>query len=194
MASGLRPSSTFMDGSRPTNTASTKSWICSRCTMERLRVSASTGSGVGLVKALHDLFGLVLTPACPVGVSLLSVAGGVEVTEFVVVDDGRAPIPVHGYRGREARIGGRRRHDGTQSAACELQDGYSCVFDFDPLVGEQACVGCYFDHGTHQPLQEVDAMDGLVDQNSPTVEFPGPAPAARVVVRLRPPPPDLGRP
>src|SRR5215212_7948749 len=37
-------------------------------------------------------------------------------------------------------------------------------------------------------------MDGLVDQDSPAVELPGTAPAARVVVRLRPPPPYLRRP
>ena len=35
-------------------------------------------------------------------------------------------------------------------------------------------------------------MDGLVDQDPPTIQLPGAAPAARVVVTLRSPPPHVG--
>src|SRR5215204_1766552 len=142
----------------------------------------------------HHLLRLVFASACAIRVSLLSLAGGVEVPELVVVDDGGPPIPVHGDPGGKAWIGRRRRHDGAEGAAGELQDGYRGIFDLDPLVGEQTCVRGDLDDRAHQPLQQVDTMDGLVDQDSPTVQRPCAPPAARVVVLLRPPPPHLSRP
>src|SRR5215210_2285210 len=84
---------------------------------EAARVRASAGSGLDLAVPFHDLFGLVFVPACAVGVSLLVLAGGVEVPQLVVVDDGRALVPVHGYPGREPRVGSRRRDDVAEGAA-----------------------------------------------------------------------------
>ena len=43
----------------------------------------------------------------------------------------------------------------------------------------------------HQPLEQVDVVDRLVHQGTAAVEVPGPAPAARVVIRLGPPPLDV---
>src|SRR5829696_156027 len=161
---------------------------------EAARIRAGAWSGPPLAVLLHDLFGLVLASARAVGLSLLTLSGGVKVGQFIVVDDGRSPISVHGDPRRESRICRRRRHYGAEGAVRKLQDGYRRVFDLDPLVGKQPRVGCNFDYLAHQPLEEVDAMDCLVDQDSPTIQLPGSAPAARVVVRLRPPPPHVGRP
>src|SRR5215211_4680125 len=151
-------------------------------------------SGRRLTVPLHGLFSLVLASDHAVGLSLLSLAGSIEVGQFIVVDDGRSPISVHGDPGRESRICCRRGHYGAEGAVRKLQDGYCRVFDLDPLVGKQPCVGGNLDYLAHHPLEEVDAMYGLVDQDSPAIQLPGSAPAARVVVRLRPPPPHVGRP
>src|ERR671913_1354887 len=53
------------------------------------RVCPGAWSGRRLAILLHDLFGLVLASA--VGLSLLSLAGGVKVAQFIVIDDGRSP-------------------------------------------------------------------------------------------------------
>src|SRR5829696_2300240 len=158
---------------------------------EAAGVGASTGSGLCITIPLHYLSGLVFASACPVGISLLSVVCGVKVSQFVIVDNCRPSIPMHGDPGCQTGVGRRRGDDGPEGASCELQDGHRRILDLDPLVGEQSGVCGHFHDGTHQPLQEVDAMDSLVDQDSPAVQLPGSAPAARVVIGLGAPPPDL---
>src|SRR5215204_359964 len=100
------------------------------------RVRAGSRFRRYLTILLHDLLGLGLSSAGTVGISFFSLTRGVKVAQFVVVDDGRPPIAVHGYPGCQPGVGGRRCDDGTEGAACELQDGDRCVFDLDPLVGE----------------------------------------------------------
>src|SRR5215208_541199 len=74
------------------------------------RVRAGAWSCLPLAVPLHDLFGLVLAPARAVGLSLPALSGSVKVGQFIIVDDGRSPVSVHGDPGRESRIRSRRRH------------------------------------------------------------------------------------
>src|SRR5215211_4587297 len=99
-------------------------------------VRAGAKSGAPFAIPLHHTLGLVLADVSAVGVFPVLLAGGMKVPQLVVVDDGRSPVPVHGYPGRKSRICRRGRDDGAEGASCELQDGYRRVFDLDPLVGE----------------------------------------------------------
>src|SRR5918997_1466986 len=63
---------------------------------EAARVRAGARSRLHLTIPRHYLLGLVLAPACSVGVPFLSLASDVKVAQFIVVDDNRPPIPVHG--------------------------------------------------------------------------------------------------
>src|SRR5919112_6374422 len=159
---------------------------------EAFGIGAGARSRGAFPVLLHDPLSLVVTS--PVGLRLLLHPSGVEVHELVVIDHGRAPVPVHGYPGREAGVSGGRGRDGGEGAVLEFEDRHGGVLDLDPLVGEQAGVGGDLDDAAHQPLQEVDAVYGLVNQDPPAVQLPRAAPPARVVIGLRPPPPHLRRP
>ena len=55
-------------------------------------------------------------------------------------------------------------------------------------MGQRGGLRADFDDRSHQPREQIDAVDRLVHQGPAAIEFPGPPPRPAVVVRLRAPP------
>ena len=83
-----------------------------------------------------------------------------------------------------AGIDGRGGLDHAQGPVGKLDRGQGHVLDGDPLMGQPRGLGPDLDHGSHQPGEQIDAVNGLVHEGPAAVEFPGAAPRAAVVIGL----------
>ena len=111
--------------------------------------------------------------------------GEVPVLDVFLLEHGRARGAVQLDALEVAGERGGGGFDDAEGAVVESQRRDGDVFDFDPLVGERGGVGLHFDHGAHEPGEQVDGVDGLVHEGAAAVEGPGAAPGAAVVVLLR---------
>ena len=123
--------------------------------------------------------------------------------DVVLFDDGRARSSMDFGLFQKPRPGGRRGGDGPDCAVLELDRGDPYVFHFDPFVSQSGRHGTDFGNVSHQPVEQIDVMNGLIHIGAAPIQIPGPAPACfygsfgpfglrTVVIGLRTPPFDEG--
>src|SRR5438874_13796724 len=82
--------------------------------------------------------------------------------------------------------------DHTEGAIGKAETSHGGVFDFDAIMGEGGSESGNAVNRPHEPLQQIDVMDGLVHERAAAIEGLGAFPATFVVILLRAPPFDRG--
>ncbi len=80
---------------------------------------------------------------------------------------------------------GGRGLDDAERAVLESERGHGDIFHFNAFMSQRGEPSGQVLDGSHQPAQQIDAVNGLVHQRSAAVEFPGAAPGTAVVILLR---------